>query len=216
MPNRAGLAFRHGMGTNNPWLLAGMIVAITLLAKGWLDDCRAASISRPNPRALPGAMPASRRVILVAITGALLLLVVETGGEYALGLTAQQSRMSGLFALYTLAAAFAEELVFRGYLVVENRGRSALLAGIIGASLGFALLHPFLWEWQEGALTFHGGAKAWFSTTMIFAGSLWFYAVRFLPLNPTRSLLPCIAAHAAKNLGVFAVKYAQGFVSDWW
>ena len=35
-------------------------------------------------------------------------------------------------------------------------------------------------------------------------------------MNPTRSLLPCVAAHLAKNLGVVAVKYAQGFVGDWW
>ena len=78
------------------------------------------------------------------------------------------------------------------------------------------MLHPFLWEWQQGGLVLHLGAKGWFSTAMIFAGSLWFYAVRFLPANPARSLLPCIAAHAAKNLGVFAIKYAQGFVSGWW
>jgi len=35
-------------------------------------------------------------------------------------------------------------------------------------------------------------------------------------LNPTRSLLPCIAAHAAKNAGVFVIKAAQGHVSGWW
>lgn len=204
------------MGQDNPLLLAGVIAALAAVAKWWLDDCRAAGRGQPDPRAFPGAVPAGWPVILVAVAGALLLLAVETGGEYALGLTAQQSRMTGLFALYTLAAAFGEELVFRGYLVVENRGRAALVAGIIAASLGFALLHPFLWEWKDGALRFHGSAKAWFSTAMIFAGSLWFYAVRFLPVNPARSLLPCIAAHAAKNLGVFAVKYAQGFVSDWW
>jgi membrane protease YdiL (CAAX protease family) len=124
--------------------------------------------------------------------------------------------MTGLFALYTLAAAFVEELIFRGYLVVENRGRPALVAGIIGASLLFALLHPFLWAWKDRTLVFHFGSKAWFSTGMIFAGSLWFYAVRFSPLNPTRSLLPCIAAHAAKNAGVIAIKYAQGYLAGWW
>jgi hypothetical protein len=204
------------MGQDNPLLLLGLIAALGAVARWWLDDCRAARRGQPNPRAFPGAAPAGRLVILVAVAGAWLLLAVETGGEYALALTTQQSRMTGLFALYTLAAAFGEELVFRGYLVVENRGRAALVAGILGASLGFALLHPFLWEWPAGGLRFHGSAKAWFSTAMIFAGSLWFYAVRFLPLNPSRSLLPCIAAHAAKNLGVFAIKYAQGFVSDWW
>jgi membrane protease YdiL (CAAX protease family) len=141
---------------------------------------------------------------------------METGGEYALGLTARQSHMTVLFGVYSLAAAFLEELIFRGYLVVENRGRAALLTGIVGASLAFALLHPFLWEWQEGHLALHGDGKAWFSTAMIFAGSLWFYAVRFLPANPTRSLLPCIAAHAAKNLGVWMIKYGQGFATGWW
>ncbi len=204
------------MGQDNPLLLVGLMAAIGLTAKMWLDDCRAAYRGQPDPRALPGAVPASRPAIFVALAGALLLLAAETGGEYALGLTAQQSRMTGLFALSSLAAAFVEELIFRGYMVVENRGRAALLSGIIGASVGFALLHPFLWEWKEGALEFHGGTKAWFSTAMVFAGSLWFYAVRFMPLNPARSLLPCITAHAAKNLGVFAIKYAQGFVSDWW
>jgi len=205
-----------GMGQDNPLLLAGLIAAAGYLLRLWWADLAAARRGAPNAHAFPGATPAGGRVIALAVTGALLLLAVETGGEHALGLTAQQSRMTGLFALYTLAAAFLEELIFRGYIVVENRGRAALLAGIVGASLVFALLHPFLWEWRDGGLVFHPGPKGWFSTAMILAGSLWFYAVRFLPANRTRSLLPCIAAHAAKNLGVFAIKYAQGFVDGWW
>ncbi|MDI1250410.1 MAG: CPBP family intramembrane metalloprotease [Lacunisphaera sp.] len=204
------------MGQDQPLLLAGMIAAAAYMLKLWWHDLAAARRGAPNPQAFPGAAPVSAGVIALAVTGALLLLAVETGGEHALGLTAQQSRMTGLFALYTLAAAFIEELIFRGYLVVENRGRAALLAGIVGASLVFALLHPFLWTWQDGGLELHADAKGWFSTAMIFAGSLWFYAVRFLPANRARSLLPCIAAHAAKNLGVFAIKYAQGFVEGWW
>jgi len=204
------------MGTDRPLLLLGLIAAAGFAAKWWGEDCRAARLGRPNARAFPGAAPADLRLVALAATGALLLLAIETGGEYALGLTAEQSRMTVLFAVYSLAAAFLEELIFRGYLVIENRGRLVLLAGIVGASLGFALLHPFLWEWRDGGLVFQPGAKGWFSTAMIFAGSLWFYAVRFLPANPARSLLPCIAAHAAKNLGVFAIKYAQGFVSGWW
>lgn len=204
------------MGQENPLLLAGMIAGAGYLIKLWRDDYGAAQRGAPNARAFPGAVPAGGRVIALAVLGSLLLLAAETGGEQVLGLTTQQSRMTVLFGLYTLAAAFIEELIFRGYLVVENRGRGALLAGIVGASLGFALLHPFLWEWKEGSLEFHPGAKGWFSTAMIFAGSLWFYAVRFLPANPAHSLLPCIAAHAAKNLGVFVIKYAQGFVDGWW
>lgn len=217
-PCHAGVEWRLVicMGQDNPLLLAGLLVAAAVIARWWRDDFRGAARGQPNARAFPGATPASGRLIAVAVGGALLLLAIETGGEQALGLTTQQSHVTVLFAFYTLAAAFIEELIFRGYLVVQHRGRAALLAGIVGASLGFALLHPFLWEWRDGALELHGGTKAWFSTAMIFAGSLWFYTVRFLPANPARSLLPCIAAHAAKNLGVFVIKYAQGYVSGWW
>ena len=204
------------MGQDNPWLLIGLILVGGVAAKWWRDDWLAARQGTPHPRAFPGATPASTTAMLVAAGGALLLLAAETAGEHALGLTAQQSRMTGLFGLYTLVAAFVEELIFRGYLVVENRGRPSLIAGIVGASLGFTLLHPFLWEWRDASLHFQGGAKAWFSTGAVFMGSLWFYAVRFLPFNPTRSLLPCVVAHAAKNLGVIAIKYAQGFVDGWW
>lgn len=204
------------MGQDHPLLLVGMIAAAGYMLRLWWNDLAAARSGTPNAQAFPGAAPAGGRIIVIAVAGALLLLTIETGGEYALGLTTRQSHMTVLFALYTLAAAFIEELIFRGYIVVENRGRTALLAGIGGASLAFALLHPFLWEWKDGGLEFHFGAKGWFSTAMIFAGSLWLYTVRFLPANRTRSLLPCIAAHAAKNLGVFVIKYAQGFVDGWW
>jgi uncharacterized protein len=204
------------MAPDNPWLLAGMIFAGGVVAKWWCDDYRAAQQGNPAPQAFPGATPAGGRTLLIAAGGALVLLAAETAGEHALGLTAKQTQMTILLGLYTLVAAFGEELVFRGYLVVENRGRTALITGVIGASLGFALLHPFLWEWNDGLLRLHGDNKAWFSTAAVFACSLWFYAVRFLPMNPTRSLLPCVAAHLTKNLGVLAVKYAQGFVIDWW
>ncbi len=204
------------MGQDNPLLLLAMLGVSLAVGKWWLDDYRATQRGTPNARALPGATAVSPRMMVIAAIGALGLLAAETGGEYALGVSGEQSRMTVLFGVYTLSAAFVEELIFRGYVVVENRGRAALVAGIVGASLVFALLHPFLWEWKDGALSTHFGAKAWFSTVAIFGGSLWFYAVRFLPGNPLRSLLPCIAAHAAKNLGVFAIKYAQGYVSGWW
>ena len=204
------------MGQDNPWLLAGMILAGGVVAKWWWDDLQTARRGVPHARAFPGATPAGSRALLLAAAGGLVLVGLETVGEVRLGLSAQQSRMTALFALYTLVAAFAEELVFRGYLVVENRGRAALVGGIIGASLVFALIHPFLWEWRDGTLLFHNHSKAWFSTMSVFVASLWFYAVRFMPLNPSRSLLPCIAAHLAKNLGVIGVKYAQGFLDGGW
>jgi membrane protease YdiL (CAAX protease family) len=204
------------MGQENPWLIAGLILAGGVLAKWWWADYRAALRGLPDPRGFPGATPASGRALAVAAGGAVILLIAETVGEHLLGLTAQQTSVTALFGAYTLVAAFIEELIFRGYLVVENRGLGPLLASILGASLAFTLLHPFLWEWRQGTLLFHGEAKAWFSSAAVFAGSLWFYAVRFLPFNPTRSLLPCVAAHLTKNLGVLLIKSMQGFVTGWW
>jgi uncharacterized protein len=203
-------------GQDNPWLLAGMMIGCLVAARWWWADLQAYRRGAPNPNAFPGAAPAGPGLVLAAATGSLVLLAVETAWENALGLTAQQSRMTMLFGLYSLTAAFGEELIFRGYLVLEHRGRAALIAGILGASLGFALLHPFLWSWQDGTLQWRGDTKAWFSTGAVFANSLWFYAVRFMPANRTRSLLPCVAAHLAKNAGVFAIKYHQGFIGGWW
>ncbi|MBA3849697.1 MAG: CPBP family intramembrane metalloprotease [Opitutus sp.] len=204
------------MADDNPLVLLALLAGSLYVGKLWLDDLRAARGGTPAPNPLPGATPASRTAVLAAVAGALVLLGIEVAGEYALGIVAAQSKVTVLFGAYTLAAAFLEELIFRGFVVVTQRGRAALVAGCAGASLVFAALHPFLWEWKDGALLWDPNAKAWFSTAMIFAGSLWFYAVRFWKLNPTRSLLPCIAAHAAKNLGVFAVKAAQGFVVGGW
>ena len=187
------------------------------LARGWVSDYRAALAGKPNDKPFPGATPASARALQIASLGALVILAAETGGEQVLGLSAEQSRVTALFSLYSvIGAPVIEEVVFRGYLVIENRGRAALWAGVVGISLLFALLHPFLWEWKGKGLIIHFGAKAWFSTAVIFAVSLWFYTVRFFGLNPQRSLLPCFVAHATKNLGVFAIKYVQGFVGGWW
>jgi uncharacterized protein len=204
------------MGQDQPLVLIALLGLSAYVARLWWEDLRAARTGSPAPRALPGATPATGRAVALAAAGGLVLLTAETAGEYALGIEDEQSRMTVLFGLYTLAAAFVEELVFRGFVVVEHRGRAALVAGCIGASAVFALLHPFLWRWDEAGFVWQTTTKAWFSTAAIFAGSLWFYAVRFWSLNPSRSLLPCIAAHAAKNLGVFAVKAAQGHVSGWW
>ena len=109
-----------------------------------------------------------------------------------------------------------EEVIFRGYLVIEHRGRAALWGGVVGASLLFALLHPSLWDLNGSGLSLHAGAKAWFSSTALLATSLWLYTARFFGLNPQRSLLPCFVAHGTKNVGVIVIKYVQGFVGGWW
>lgn len=198
---------------NHPLLLLALTAAGVYIAKLWRDDLRTAQAGRPNPGALPGATPASRRAVFIAIAGALFILAIETVGEVRLGLADEQSRITWLFALYSVCAApIIEELIFRGWLVVENRGRTALWAGAVLASLAFAALHPFLWEWEEEGFRLTLGAKGVFSTVVMFAASLWFYAARLGAWNPTRSLLPCFAAHAAKNAGVVMVKAAMGFM----
>jgi membrane protease YdiL (CAAX protease family) len=166
---------------------------------------------------LPGAVPASSRAVVIGMLGAILLVAVETWGELRLGVADEQTEITWLFALYSVfAAAIIEEMVFRGYLVIEGKGPRALVWGAVGASVAFALAHPHLWKWEDGVLSWHFDLKAWFSTGCLFIGSLWFYACRFGPWNKSRSLLPCFAAHAAKNLSVVAVKAAQGFVIGLW
>lgn len=148
--------------------------------------------------------------------GALVILAAETLGEIHWGLSDQQSSITVLFGIYTLLAAFVEELIFRGFIVVENKGSFWRWTAAIGASLLFAWLHPFLWKWEDAGFEWTVTTKGWFSTAAVFISSLWFYAVRFAGFNPKHSLLPSITAHAVKNLGVFIIKAAQGFVIGWW
>lgn len=202
---------------NNPGLLALVTAAALYVLKLWCDDQRAARGGHPHPRALPGATAAPRRAVVIAIVGALLLVALETAGEVVLGVAAEQSRMTWLLALYSICAApVIEELIFRGWLVVENRGPRVLWSAAVGASLLFALLHPFLWRWDDAGFALTLGVKGWFSTAMAFGLSLWMYVARLAPWNPERSLLPCFAGHAAKNVGVVAVKLATGYMGALW
>jgi len=197
-------------------LPVALVVALSLyLLMLWIHDLRTAGRAEEEPGRLPGAVPCSGWAIYVAVLGALVLLGLETAGEYWLGSAAQQTDVTVIYLPLMLAAAFTEELIFRGYIVITDRGRGPLIAGIIGASLFFALLHPYLWRWTQGGLEFELGAGAMLTTGAVFAKSVWFYVVRFFPLNPGRSLLPCIMAHLAANAGVFVIKGVQGHVVGW-
>lgn len=201
--------------TENPlFILIGIVVAAYFF-KLWLNDLRMEKAGTPNPNAFPGATPTSLFAIVIAVAGAMVILAGETAGEYALDLVAEQSDITVLFAFFTLTAAFVEELIFRGFLVVPNKGRVLLIGSILSFSTIFALLHPFLWSWDEDGLRFVFTDKAWFSTAFVFLNSLWFYTVRFLPVNPRHSLLPCILAHFCSNLGVILIKLYQGHVVGW-
>jgi len=200
------------MRQDNPLMLAAVALGFLAQLGMWLVDLHYARRGRPRPAAFPGATPTTGGAVIVAVAGAMVLLAVETIGEYALGIVAEQSRMSIGFALFSLAAAFGEELVFRGYLVVTGRGRGWLVGSAVAFSALFALAHPFLWRWGADGLAVQVSVKALFSTAMIFAGSLWFYYARFQSRNPAWSLIPCFAAHLVKNLGVIAIKAAQGYL----
>lgn len=205
------------VAVHNPVLLLVLLAAGVYVARLWHEDLRAAAAGAPVRGALPGAAPTSRRAVAIAVAGVLVLLAIETAGEFALGLAEQQSRMTWLFAAYSvISAPVIEELIFRGWIVVENRGRSAMWSGAVAASVVFALLHPFLWEWDEEGFRLTLNAKGTFSTAMLFVGSLWFYVARLAPWNPGRSLLPCFAAHAAKNAGVVAIKAICGYMDGVW
>lgn len=205
---------------NNPLVLVLMTGVGLYFGWLWLSDLRAGSARKTNaPAPLPGATTAPRRAIAIAVAGALVILGLETWGEIALGLADEQSKMTALFAVYSiLAAPLVEEIIFRGYLVVngDKYGKRMAWLGAFGASLVFAALHPFLWKNDDAGFAFTFGAKGWFSTAAVFVTSLWLYVARLAAWNPQRSLLPCFAGHAAKNAGVFAVKAATGFVSGWW
>lgn len=202
---------------NHPVLLLLLTAAGLYVGKLWFDDLKAARAGQANPGAFPGATPATARAVVVATLGALAILAGETIAEIALGVSAEQSRMTWLFALYSIAAApLIEEIIFRGWLVVENRGRIMMWAAAVAASLGFALLHPFLWRWDETGFALTLDLKGGCSTGFVFALSLWLYVARLATWNPQRSLLPCFIAHAAKNAGVVAVKAAMGFVGGAW
>jgi membrane protease YdiL (CAAX protease family) len=192
------------------------------IGKLYWEDVRNHVAGNPNPGALPGAVPCSGKALWIALTGALVLLGLETGGEIILEIDSEQSRIAAAFLIAMLGAGIVEEVIFRGYLFVAHRGRIVLLTSICVFSIIFALLHPHLWHYESGegawwafwqanwSLDF--GAKAWFTTAFLFFNSLWFYACRFAIWNPQQSILPCFAAHAFSNLGVFCIKWIQGFV----
>lgn len=190
------------------FLYVGIAVYV---GKMYWADYQAQKVGGPQEGTLPGALPTSFIAILIATIGALIILVIETGGEIALGVASEQSEIAWYMVIAIVAAGVVEEVIFRGYLVIDKKGKAALIGSIIAFSFVFSVIHAHLWRTEEGfewAFT----PKALFSTAILFVNSLWFYACRFGPWNKTRSIFPCMIAHAAGNFGVFLVKLAQGFV----
>ena len=178
---------------------------------------------------LPGSTPVSWVATTIAIFGSVGILAFEVAGEYRLDVVEDQTSMSVLLGIYTLAAAFVEELIFRGFLCFDRDGKWRLYGSVFGISILFALIHPYIWSYdvpenQPPWLFWKWiGLNLWrddgtlniqpmFSTLILFINSLWFYYVRLFKLNQFRSLIPCVAAHLVSNFGVFIVKACQGKV----
>ncbi len=203
--------------SDSPLLILAFFGITAYLFKLWLDDYHAQRKGGARANSLPGAVPTTKFLILLGIVGAILLVLVETAGEYALGVSAEQTDIAAIALLALVAAGFGEELVFRGFLVVDGRGRRALWLSIIGFSLLFALLHVnYYLTWEEDAawhaFSLNLSGKATWTLSILFLNSIWFYFLRFGPLNGSRSLLPCIIAHVASNVAVFGIKLMQGHV----
>jgi membrane protease YdiL (CAAX protease family) len=182
---------------------AGIVVLVL-----WIRDTR-----EGKGQGFPGAFWTGRRPLLLAAVGGLALTLLETVGEGILGISAEQGTLPAGSLLALLGAAVVEEVVFRGYLVVMDRGRAALVGSIVLFSALFALLHPYLWSWEDGTLVGDIRTKTVFTTVFLFLGSLWFYAVRFSFGNNRHSLLPCFVAHATANASVWVVKLLQGHLT---
>lgn len=202
---------------DSPWMILLSGGAALFLLKMWLDDYRAQQQGVVKPGAIPGATPAPMKILLVAALGSLLLVGIESLGEVALGTADEQQTVAWLVLIAWMGAGILEEVVFRGFLVVTNRGRAALVASIVGFSLLFSLLHvQYYLEWAEEAawheFTWALDVGSGWTLLILFVNSMWWYWLRFNAWNPQRSLLPCFVGHVASNLGVFLVKLSQGYV----
>lgn len=151
----------------------------------------------------PGASRCSWTAVAWASAGVIALTLLETGVEIRLGVTAEQSSIRPHFLMAMLGASVVEEMAFRGFAAPAHLSGRGLAGLALAGSAVFAAFHG------------HGVAdtKGLVSTGSAFAVSLWLYACRFGPFNPSRSLLPSMAAHAVRNLAVFGIKDAQGFVT---
>ncbi|MBN1404731.1 MAG: CPBP family intramembrane metalloprotease [Opitutales bacterium] len=193
------------------------VVAAIIVLKLWISDYVAFRKGVPVDNPLPGATPAPLILVTIGAVVSVAIVGVETLGEYMLGISGEQSTISYLYLAAMLGAGIVEELLFRGFFVVKNRGKAALIGSIVAFSVVFALIHGHLLISPEDShsgkyeLSFAAGPLWW--TFILFINSLWWYALRFMPANAQRSLLPCFAGHIASNLAVFFIKYAQGFVA---
>ena len=204
--------------TESPILTIIVFAAALYLLRLWYADYRSSGSGEPNPGALPGATPASPGIVWIGVAGALGLVAIETLGEIFLGISEEQSDIKAIALFSLIAAGIIEEVIFRGYLVVQKHGRGWLIVSVIGFSLLFTLLHYQYYTDFDGSGDgiIHIGTKEGWTLLLLFLNAIWFYSLRLCKWNPQKSLLPCFAAHISSNLAVFVVKLVQGHVTGLW
>lgn len=167
----------------------------------WIADLRRPADRRG--RFWPGATGCGWQPILLAVSGMLVLTLVETLTENALGLRELQQTLPDHFLLAMLGASVVEEMTFRGFTAPADLAGGRLAAVMLVGSAVFVAFHG------------HGvsDAKGMVSSGFAFLISLWLYLSRFNATNPNRSMIPCLVGHAVRNLAVFGVKAAQGYIA---
>jgi membrane protease YdiL (CAAX protease family) len=169
----------------------------------WARERRKRTAKGEPEKFWPGTTYAPTGAYFIAAAGAILITIAEAAVEKRAGLTDQQSVLPAIFIFQLLGASVVEEMLFRGFVAPGELFGRKLLALMIVGSLVFALIHNFDLSEPEGQV----------NALFAFITSIWLYIVRFNPLNPDRSLLPCFMAHTVRNLAVFGIKGAQGFIS---
>ncbi len=198
------------------------IMLATSIYLGWMfyGDWKKSLQGETTKGALPGATTCPRPLLWLGVGCGIALCAIATWGELLLGTVDEQSTIPFFYLLPMLAAGLVEEVVFRGFLVVRQRGPAVLLGSILFFSILFSLAHfQYYTAISENdnllGLEWRWTPQSRWTLFTLFLNSLVFYLLRFHPQNHHRSLLPCICAHASYNLAVFLMKLHTGFVSGW-
>lgn len=149
----------------------------------------------------PGTSTTPVASILIIVAGVLLITIAETCVEKRFGVT--QSFLPAVYLFAMMGAAIVEETVFRGFAAPAHFTGIKLLSVILIGSTLFALIHGFGISETKGQI----------STLFAFIISVWLYLGRFNPLNRNRSMAPSYWGHIVRNLAVFGIKWAQGFIN---
>lgn len=184
-------------------------LAAAYLFKIWYSDLKA--VDKPK-NALAGSTYCGVGLGLIGALVGAFLMISDTLTEKALGFQQLQTVVTFWALPIWISSAFIEELVFRGYFFINKKG--FLIASCVIFSLLFAIFHPFLWDYStQDGFTFNFTIHSAINTANKFIFSILMYALRFVPINKYRSLIPCFIAHLVYNVGVFIVKLWTGFVS---